>query len=112
MQRVHVKNGDRVYILSGKDKAKEGKILAVDVANNRVKVEGINMLTKHMKPRSQMQPGGIIHEEGYIDASNVMKVCPACKVPAKFGKKFLDNGDKVSFCKKCNEEDYVISKGK
>lgn len=70
--KMRLKKGDKVVVIAGKDKGKEGKILSVDKKSNRVIVEGVNMLTKHMKPNRVNQQGGIIHQEGSIHASNVM----------------------------------------
>ena len=67
-----VKKGDTVKVIAGKDKDKEGKVIAVNKKDNKVLVEGVNMLTKHTKPSAANQNGGIIHQEGPIDASNVM----------------------------------------
>lgn len=100
---MHVKKGDTVVVVSGKDKGKKGKILAAMPKNDRVLVEGINMLTKHQKPKGQMQPGGIIHQEGPIHVSNVMLYCNKDKTGVRVGYKVLDNGDKVRVCKKCGE---------
>lgn len=100
---MHVKKGDTVVVVSGKDKGKKGKILAAMPKNDRVLVEGVNMLTKHQKPKGQMQPGGIIHQEGPIHVSNVMLYCNKDKTGVRVGYKVLDNGDKVRVCKKCGE---------
>lgn len=100
---MHVKKGDTVIVISGKDRGKKGKILAAMPKNDRVLVEGVNMLTKHQKPKGQMQPGGIIHQEGPIHASNVMLYCNKDKTGVRVGYKVLDNGDKVRVCKKCGE---------
>ena len=67
-----IKKGDLVQVIAGKDKGKEGKIIAVNKKNNTVLVEGANMITKHTKPSASNQQGGIIHQEGPIDISNVM----------------------------------------
>ena len=72
MASMKIKKGDTVKVIAGKDKDKEGKVIAVDVKANKVLVEGINMVSKHMKPNQQNQNGGIIEKEAYIDASNVM----------------------------------------
>ena len=72
MSTMKIKKGDMVKVIAGKDKDKEGKVIAVDKKDGRVLVEGVNMLTKHTKPSMANQNGGIIHQEGYIDASNVM----------------------------------------
>lgn len=101
--KVHVKKGDNVYILNGKDRGKKGKVLNVFPSKHMVLVEGINMITKHVKPRSQFQQGGIIHQEAPIYADKVMLVCSKCGAPTKTGKKFLDNGSKAKICKKCGE---------
>ncbi len=69
-----LKKGDTVIVTTGKDKGKEGKIVDVDRKNNRVLVQGANMVTKHAKPSAANQQGGIMHQEAYIDASNVMYV--------------------------------------
>ena len=71
MAKLMLKTGDKVQVITGKDKGKEGKILSVDKKNNRVLVEGVNMVTKHSKPSAQNQQGGIIHQEAPIHASNV-----------------------------------------
>ena len=72
MSTMKIKKGDRVKVIAGKDKDKEGKVIAVVKKDGRVLVEGVNMLTKHTKPSMANQNGGIVHQEGYIDASNVM----------------------------------------
>ena len=72
MSMSKIKKGDTVKVITGKDKDKEGKVIAVDKKAGRVTVEGVNMLTKHTKPSAANQNGGIIHQEGPIDASNVM----------------------------------------
>ena len=74
MSTMKIKRGDTVKVIAGKDKDKEGKVIAVNKKDGKVLVEGVNMLTKHAKPSAANQNGGIIHQEGYIDASNVMYV--------------------------------------
>lgn len=104
MTKIHVKVDDQVYVLSGKDAGKSGKVLKVDREKGRVVVEGVHMVTKHKKPNQQMQTGGIVHQEGSIHASNLMVVCPKCKRPSKLGRKILENGEKLRFCKSCDAE--------
>ena len=101
--KVHVKTGDEVYILSGKDKGKKGKVLAVNPDNMTVIVEGVNISTKHAKPRGRLQQGGIIHQESPISSSKVMLVCNRCKRPTMVGKVVRDSGQKDRVCKKCGE---------
>ena len=74
MSTMKIKKGDMVKVIAGKDKDKEGKVIAVDKKDGKVLVEGVNMLTKHTKPSAANQNGGIVHQEGYIDESNVMYV--------------------------------------
>ena len=109
---MHVKTKDTVIVISGKDKGKKGKITAAFPKLNRVTVEGVNVVTKHQKARNAQQPGGIIHKEMPIDASNVMLVCPKCgkatRVNHKAEKVTDDNGKMhrklIRVCKKCGAE--------
>jgi large subunit ribosomal protein L24 len=100
---VHVKKGDTVYVLSGKDKGKKGKVLAVIPDEMMILVEGVNMSTKHKKPRSRYQQGGIIHQESPISSSKVMLVCERCKAPTKVSKLVHEDGQKDRVCKRCGE---------
>ena len=72
MSTMKIKKGDMVKVIAGRDKDKEGKVIAVNKKDNTLLVEGVNMVTKHAKPSMANQNGGIVHQEGYIDASNVM----------------------------------------
>lgn len=109
--KVHVKKEDTVLVLSGKDKGKKGKVLSVNPSTSQVLVEGVNMSTKHKKPRGRYQQGGIIHQESAVNSSNVMLVCDKCGKPTKVAKKILENGQKVRSCKKCDEViDVIIEK--
>ena len=74
MSTMKIRKGDTVKIIAGKDKDKEGKVIAVNKEDGKVLVEGVNMLTKHTKPSAANQNGGIVHQEGPIDISNVMYV--------------------------------------
>ena len=102
-RKLHVKKGDTVEIISGKDKSKRGKVLAAFPREGKIIVEGINMLTKHKKPRGAGQQGGIIHQEGPIYACKAMLVCNKCNKPTRVGRKVLEDGTKVRVCKVCNE---------
>jgi len=110
--KVHVKKGDTVLVLSGKDKGKKGKVLGVFPKDGMVLVEGVNMSTKHKKPRGRYQEGGIIHQESPINSSKVMLICERCKSPTKIGKSILENGQKARVCKKCNEIIDIIKEAK
>ncbi len=105
MNNLHVKKGDNVMVIAGKDKGKSGSITKVDIDNGRVFVEGLNIATNYVKPRSAQEKGGIVKKEAPIDASNVMIICPECGLPTKAGHRVEDvDGKKVKirFCKKCN----------
>ncbi len=100
IKKVHVKTGDTVYIVSGKDKGKTGKVLAVAPKEGKVIVEGVNIMTKHVKPRKQGEAGGIIKAEGAMYASKVMLYCTKCNKATRVGHKIT--GDKKErVCKHC-----------
>ena len=109
---MHVKTKDTVMVIAGKDKGKKGKVTAAFPKKNRVTVEKVNVVVKHQKAKNQAQPGGIIHKEMPIDASNVMLVCPKCGKPSRVSHKVdrvqNDEGkmvrEAVRVCKKCGAE--------
>ena len=100
MAMLKIKKGDTVKVIAGKDKDKEGKVIAVDHKIGTVKVEGVNMITKHTKPSAANQNGGIINQEGPIDASNVMYLHKG--EATRVGFKMVDD-KKVRFAKKTGE---------
>lgn len=103
MNTLHVKKGDEVMIISGKDKGKKGKVLEISPSEGKVIVEGRNMVTKHVKPRRTGELGGIVKAEGPLYACKVMPVCPKCSKATRVGHKI--NGDKkVRVCKHCGAE--------
>ncbi len=99
--KMTVKTGDTVVVLAGKDKGKTGKVTAVSADQGRVIVENINVVSKHQKPRSQEDKGGIIKKSAPIDASNVQVICPVCGKATRVAHSEVD-GKKVRTCKKCN----------
>lgn len=99
---MHVKKGDTVVVISGKDKGKVGKVLTAIPKKNRVIVEGVNIVVKHQKPSQQMQQGGRIEQEGSINVSNVMPYCEKDKKGVRVGYK-IENGKKTRVCAKCGE---------
>ena len=100
MSTMKIKKGDTVKVIAGKDKDKEGKVISVDRKNGRVLVEGVNMMTKHTKPSASNQEGGIIHQEGPIDASNVMYVHKGKATRVGFK---MDGDKKVRYAKSTGE---------
>lgn len=103
MNNLHVKTGDTVMIISGKDKGQTGKVLQVSPKEGKVIVEGRNMVTKHVKPRRQGEQGGIVKAEGALYACKVMPVCPKCGKATRVAVK-IENGKHVRVCKKCSAE--------
>ena len=100
MSTMKIKKGDMVKVIAGKDKDKEGKVIAIDKKDGKVLVEGVNMLTKHTKPSMANQNGGIVHQEGYIDASNVMLLHNGKATRVGFK---MDGDKKVRFAKATGE---------
>ncbi len=98
-----IKKNDIVTVLAGKDKGKTGKVLKIFPKNNRVIVEGVNFVKKHLKRTREDQKGGIIQKESLIHISNLAIFCKGCNKPTKVGYNLLKDGTKSRFCKKCNE---------
>ena len=101
MNKMSIKKGDLVVVLSGKDKGKQGKVLTAMPKSGKVVVEKVNMVSRHTKPRQQ---GGIIQKEAPLYACKVQRVCPKCNKPTRPAHKFLADGKKVCVCKKCGAE--------
>ncbi len=105
MAKMNVKKGDNVMVITGKDSGKVGKVLKVNSDTNRIYVEGVNIVSKSRKPRNAQDKGGIIKQEGTIDVSNVMHVCPSCGAVVRVKHELKDvNGKMKSFriCPKCS----------
>ena len=98
-----IKKNDIVYILSGKDKGKTGKVFMVNAKAGKALVEGINYVKKHMRKTKQDQQGGIIQKESPIQLSNLALFCKSCNSPASTGVHILADGTKSRFCKTCKE---------
>lgn len=101
--KLHVKKDDVVIVISGKDKGKKGRVIAAYPRENRVLVEGVNMVKKHQKPNQLYQQGGIIEQEASIHVSNVMHIDPKSGKVTRIGYKVLDNGKKVRIAKRSGE---------
>ena len=100
---MKIKKDDKVVVLAGKDKGKQGKVLIADPKGGKVVVEGVNVATKHRKPRKQGDEGGIIKVETPIYVSKVQLVCPKCGKATRVGVK-VEDGKKSRICKKCGAE--------
>ena len=97
-----VRKNDNVLVISGRDRGKRGRVLRVIPAKTRVIVEGVNFIKKHTKANPQRNiKGGIVEREASLHASNVQIVCPECGAPTRIGRRRLDDGRRVRFCRKC-----------
>lgn len=102
MSKVHVKTGDKVVVINGKDRGKQGKVLQVSPSEGKVIVEGVNIVSKHVKPRKMGEAGGIIKAESALYAEKVQLICPKCGRPTRVGHTIDDKGKKVRVCKKAD----------
>jgi large subunit ribosomal protein L24 len=102
MAKFKIKKGDKVVVLTGRDKGKSGEVLRVQRAENRVVVQGVNMMKRHTAPRPG-EPGGIVEREAAIHVSNVAHIDPKSQKPTRVGYRFLDDGRKVRFAKRSGE---------
>ena len=98
-----IKKNDTVILLSGDEKGKSGRVLSVFSSEDKVLIESLNMIKRHMKPSKKYSQGGIIEKEAPVQLSKVMLVCPKCNTPTRIGNKILENGKKIRSCKKCGE---------
>ncbi len=104
MAVVEIRKGDRVVILAGKEKGKHGKILRVLPKKERVVVEGLNLIKKAVKPTQKNPQGGIIDNEGSVNVSNVMLLCPSCDEPSRIKHQINAQGKSIRVCRKCEAE--------
>jgi large subunit ribosomal protein L24 len=100
---LNVKRGDRVRVITGKDKGKEGKVLRAFPEKQRVVVEGVNKIKKHARATQKNPQGGILEIEGTVHVSNVMLVCPSCSEPTRVGH-IREDGVRLRVCKKCGKQ--------
>ncbi len=99
--KVRLRVNDQVEVITGKDRGRVGKILKIDSKNERVTVERINMIKRHMKPVDAQRPGQIVEREASVHISNLMLICPECTKTVRTGKKILEDGGSVRVCKAC-----------
>ena len=102
MSKMHIKVDDKVMVINGKDRGVVGKVKAVSPKEGKVIVDGVNVITKHVKPRQMGEPGGLIKTESALYASKVQLVCPKCGKATRVGHDVDKKGNKVRVCKKCN----------
>ena len=104
MTTTKLKKNEEIQVIAGKDKGKTGRIIKIYKDKNRVLVQGINFIKKHKKPTQQDRQGGIVQQERPISLSNVMLICSSCKKPTRVGRKVMESGEKIRFCKICKAE--------
>jgi large subunit ribosomal protein L24 len=102
-KRLHIRKNDKVMVIRGREKGKIGAVLKVIPRKDRAVVEKLNMVKRHTRAGGKSAQGGIIEKESPIHVSNLMLVCGKCAEPARVGRKVLEDGSKVRFCKKCGE---------
>ena len=100
---MNIKVNDKVVITAGKNKGKDGKVVQILPTMNKVVVEGVNVMYKHLRPQKSGEKGQRVQFNGPITVSNVMLVCPKCSKQSRTGVRVGDNKQKARFCKKCNE---------
>lgn len=100
---MRIKKGDTVLIISGKDKGRKGKVLEAFPKNNKIVVEGMNIIKKHRRPRNEREKGQVVELSKPINVSNVKLICPKCSKPVRIGYKVAEKA-KYRVCKKCKQE--------
>lgn len=100
---ARIKKNDKVIVLAGKDKGKEGTVIDISSKKNAVIVSGISLVTHHKKARKQGEVSGIVQEESFIGLAKIMPVCGSCKTPCRVNSKMLDNGKRARTCNNCKE---------
>lgn len=108
LKGLHIRKGDTVAVIAGKERGKRGKVLRVLPERNRVIVEKVNFIKRHQRPTQRVRRGGIIEREGSLHASNVMLVCGKCDRPTRTSIQALADGRKVRVCRRCGE---IVDKG-
>lgn len=100
---ARIKKNDKVVVLAGKDKGKEGTVIDLSTKTGMIIVKGIALVTRHKKAKKQGDVAGIIKEESFIDSAKVMPVCGSCKTPCRVNSKVLENGKRARMCNNCKE---------
>jgi large subunit ribosomal protein L24 len=102
-KHYHIKKNDTVKVLAGKEKGKTGKILKIMAKKDRAVVEKVNFIKRHQRAGAHSRQGGIVEKEGSLHIANLMVVCGKCGDAARLGRKILEDGKRVRYCKKCGE---------
>ena len=102
-KRYHIKRDDTVMVIAGKEKGKTGKVLKILPKKDSAVVEKVNFIKRHMRPGPHSRQGGIIEKESAVKISNLMVICGKCTDPTRVGRKVLEDGSRVRYCKQCDE---------
>ena len=102
-KNYHIKKNDTVMVIAGKEKGKSGKVLRILPKKDRAVVEKVNFIKRHMRPGAHSRQGGIIEKENPIHIANLMVVCGKCTDATRTGRRILEDGSRVRYCKKCDE---------
>jgi large subunit ribosomal protein L24 len=102
--RIHVKKGDMVEVIGGKQRGKRGKVLTVLPKRGQLIIEGVNIVKRHARATQKLPQGGIVQKEAAVFSSKVMLVCPKCGKTVRVGHGYLADGTKVRVCKRCGEQ--------
>jgi large subunit ribosomal protein L24 len=100
---AHVRRGDLVEVVAGREASRRGRVLRVMTESNRVLIEKVNLVKRHMRPTQKHPQGGIVEKEGSLHISNVRLVCPRCDEPRRMGTRVGEDGKRTRFCRKCGE---------
>ena len=100
---MKIRRGDTVMVIAGKEKGKRGRVDKVLPSHDRVMIEGVNLVTRHVRPRPDVRQAGRIQKEAPVPLSNVVLVCDKCSKPTRVRHSFLDDGRKVRVCLQCRE---------
>lgn len=101
--KAYIKKGDTVKVIAGNDRGKTGKVIAIDTRTGKVTVEKVHVVKKHTKPSNSNPTGGIIEKTLPVAVSNVLLFCKNCNKAVRVGFRFIEDGSKVRYCRKCNE---------
>ncbi len=99
-----IRRNDNVLVTTGKERGKQGQVREVLTEKQRVIIQGINLIKRHQRQRSETSPGGIIEKEAPIHVSNVKVICPACQKPTRVGFRVRSDGAKVRVCRSCQQD--------
>ena len=103
LRKSRIREGDKVVVISGRERGKIGKVLSIDMGAGKVIVEKLNIIKRHTKPTQKAKQGGILEREASLQISNVMFFCPVTQKPTRVGVRTLEDGRRVRFSKKSNE---------